>query len=359
MKLLLVHPGASWSVADVWRGFFGAFQRAGVEVVQYALDGRVSNAHGYLHHAWRTARKTRPDLPKPTDADTLYMGSVGLIERALRHQPDWTLLVSGTFIHPEALMLAQRAGIRMAALLTESPYADDQERQVVAFCKLAFTNERASIPTFSDIVPTYYWRHSHDPEQHRPAPAAEEPDCPAHDVVFVGTGFEERVAMLAGVDWAGLGIDLGLYGAWDLVGSRSKLRRFIRAGIIDNRLTAALYRRAKIGLNLHRTSIGFGRNVPHAVGAQSMNPRDLELAACGTFYLADRRAELEETFGPLVPTFETPQELADQVQYWLDPAHAAQRQWRAASLPGAACRLTFDAQARAILNVLEGAPSHA
>lgn len=354
MRILLCHPGASWSVADVWRGFDRALRRAGCEIAGYALDGRITAASGYLNQAWRNAHKRHPDLPRPTGADTLYLASIGMIERALRLQPDWTLLVSGTFIHPEALLLARRAGIRLAALLTESPYADDQEREVARFCEVVFTNERASVKTFSDLAPTYYWRHSHDPEQHR---ASEDPEtsaaAAAHDVVFVGTGFEERVALLSAVDWAGLGVDLGLYGAWELVGSRSRLRPFIRSGIIDNRLTAALYRRAKIGLNLHRTSIGFGRNVPHAVGAESLNPRDLELAACGTFYIADHRAELEETFGPLVPTFTGPQELADQVRYWLAPEHDAQRRWRAECLPGAAQPLNFDARAREILTILE------
>jgi glycosyltransferase involved in cell wall biosynthesis len=242
----------------------------------------------------------------------------------------------------------------MAALLTESPYANDQEREVVRHCQMAFTNERTSISTFADLAPTHYWRHSYDPDLHRTNGQAD-PECPAHDVVFVGTGFEERCELLSAVDWTGLGIDLGLYGAWEMIGSRSRLRKFIRGGIVDNRLAAALYRKATIGLNLHRTSIGFGRGVPHVAGAESMNPRDLELAACGTFALADHREELREVFGTAVPTFSGPAELADQVRYWLQPERTAQRQECARAAAEAARACTFDVQASRILSLLDHA----
>ena len=56
---------------------------------------------------------------------------------------------------------------------------------------------------------THYLPVGYDPAQHGPQMNGE---APAHDVVFVGTGFESRVALLSQVDWSG--IDLGLYGAW-------------------------------------------------------------------------------------------------------------------------------------------------
>lgn len=352
MHILLASPGATWSTADVWRGFLGAFQRAGHQVSQYALDGRLAASGGYLAHAWRRAHKANPELAKPTGADILYHASIGLIERGLRRQPDWTLLVAGTYLHPEALLLARRAGLRLAALLTESPYADDQERQLAQLCDVVFTNERASVKTFSDLAPTYYWRHAFDPAQHRPDPAGD-PPCASHDVVFVGTGFQERCDLLAAVDWAGLGLDLGLYGTWGLLGSRSRLRRYVRGGIIDNKLTAALYRRATLGLSLHRTSIGYGRAAPRIPHAESMNPRDYELAACGAFFLSDARAELTETLGALVPVFDSARALTDLVVYWTQPAQAAERRARAAQLPAAVAAYTFDTRAAELVRILQ------
>ena len=45
MKVLLVHPGATWSVADVWRGLFDAFEEAGAEVV--LSEGSVRDGLGH------------------------------------------------------------------------------------------------------------------------------------------------------------------------------------------------------------------------------------------------------------------------------------------------------------------------
>ncbi|HKD00635.1 MAG TPA: glycosyltransferase, partial [Methylomirabilota bacterium] len=39
--------------------------------------------------------------------------------------------------------------------------------------------------------------------------------------------------------------------------------------------------------------------------------------ACGVFQIADRRAELDETLGAAVPTFESPRELEELVRHYL------------------------------------------
>jgi glycosyltransferase involved in cell wall biosynthesis len=105
------------------------------------------------------------------------------------------------------------------------------------------------------------------------------------------------------MDWTG--IDLGLYGAWNVLGSRSPLRRFVRSQEIDNDRAAALYRKAKVGLSLFRQSVGFGKGTPKVTTAESLNPRLLELAACGVPLVSEWRPEVEEVFGATVPTFRT------------------------------------------------------
>ncbi len=110
--------------------------------------------------------------------------------------------------------------------------------------------------------------------------------------------------MLERVDWRG--IDLGLYGNLTLLGSRHHLRRYVRtAGPIGNDRAIDLYRAARIGLNLYRSSQTYGRHTRHVYGAESMNPRAYELAACGVFQISDRRLEQDETLGDAVPTFDS------------------------------------------------------
>jgi len=341
-----VHPGASWSVADVWRGVHDALQQAGAEVIEYNLCGRIEFAGQWL----RLASKRNPGKPKPTAADTLYLACQGILERALRLNVDWVLIVSGTYIHPEALSLLRKAHVKTACILTETPYADEQEHFLAGLVDVVFTNERAAVPGFQAINPrTYYWQHAMDPHRHNEHGDTEEPVA-AHDVVFVGTGFEERVAWLRAMDWDG--IDLGLYGGWDILGSRNPLRRYVRGEIIDNKLTAALYRQARVGINLHRTSVGFGRGVAHITNAESMNPRCYELAACGRCFVTDWRAEVDDVFGDLPIVARTPAEMERLIRHYL--AHEDERIRIGEQLPALVAGHTFDARIAQVLKVLEG-----
>ncbi len=349
MKLLVVHPGAAWATADVWAGLLPALQRAGAEVAQYALDGRIQHAGGYLQWCWR---RNKCQGEKPSEADVLYLASMGLLERALRLQPDWTLIISAMYVHQDALRLMRRAGQRVAILFTESPYADAVQIQQAAWVNACWVNERASVEPFRAVNPqTYYWQHAIDPARHFPRADADDagPDAPAHDVVFVGTGWQERCELLSAINWDG--IDLGLYGAWGLLGSRAKLRRYVRGGITANAMTAALYRRAKIGLNLHRASLGWGRASPRVSYAESLNPRCYELGATGCFFITDYRAELADVYGDAVPTFTSPREAEGLIRYFL--ARPDERRLRAARLPSLARAHTFDARARQMITVLQ------
>lgn len=321
MKTLVVHSGASWSTHDVWRGYVDALEAAGVQVIDYRLDARIERAHATLqslHRAYR--RRGRTDMPRPTPADTLYLACEGLLAMAVRHQVDFVLIISGMYVHPDWLALLRQDGWPVGILLTESPYEDEEQARVLRYCVAAWTNERSSVPILQwaanqSPVPAAvgYLPAAYDPARHHPTgdgPA----DTPAHEVVLVGTGFEERIELLERVDWSG--IDLGLYGTWP-VGRRSPLRPFVHEGSVPNARTVAMYRRAKIGLNLHRQSIVFGRGAPRILHAESANPRVYELAACATFQVSDYRAELTERFGESLPTFRTAEELQGLLHRYL------------------------------------------
>lgn len=327
MKILVVDPGADWSTRDVYDGLCHGLRAQGeVEVLEYRYGRRFAIMRDALDRAWRRDR----GRVKPTDADAALWTSELAVTWALRHQPDWVLVVSGMYFHPDALVLARRAGLRTALLLTESPYDYEREWEVARLADLVWTNERTAVAPLRSANPeTHYLPHAYHAERHRPG--APVPDgTPAHDVVFVGTGFQERVDLLAAVDWTG--IDLGLYGTWPLPG-RHRLRRHLRAGIIENTSTAALYASAKVGLNLFRQSKGFGPRAPRLLGAESLNPRSYELAATGCFHLSDARAEMGEVFGDLVPTFSSPAELQELLRHWLGAP--AERARAAAALPAA------------------------
>lgn len=353
--ILAVHPGASFSTHDVFVGHVTALRKMGINVVTYHLDYRIGESGALLRRMWERQKRVGGPLAalRPTAADVQYHAGVWLLENYARLQPRWVVFWSAMYAHPNLILLLKNLGARIAIVFSESPYDDALQARIAPFAEVCFTNERASVAVLRAANPnTHYLSHAFDPERHHPAIPVPD-DTPAHDVVFVGTGFQERLDFLGAVDWTG--IDLGLYGSWTLLPPRHPLRPFVRSEEIDNHEAVALYRRAKIGINLFRSSKGFGVGAPKiaAGDAESLNPRLLELAACGVFTLSDWRPEVQEVFCSAVPTFTTPQELGALVRTWLgnDGARAAV----ARLLPGQVYDWTFDATARRLVAHLGGA----
>lgn len=348
MRLLLVQPGADTSTADVYDGMVNALERTEHQIMRYELGDRLYWSGAFLTYIWRRQKRMGIVREKPGPADIAYLASVGILERALRLHADWIVIVAGQYVSPDVLRMLRWTQPKVALLFTESPYDDGWQLKLAPWAEVCWVNERTSVAKFREVQPeTYYWQHALDPERH----CAEGPDqlALAHDVVFVGTGFAERIELLSEVDWDG--IDLGLYGNWQILGSRHHLRQHLKAGAIDNALAAELYRKAKIGVNLHRRSVGFGREAPRIEYAESMNPRCYELAACGCFFISDARAELTEVFGDVVPTFETAAEMEALIRYYLE--HEQEREERAALLPGLVAQHTFDERVKSMLEILE------
>jgi len=319
MTVLVVSPGVSYSTADVDAGVRFGLEAQGVTVVRYRLTERLAHSRRWLYQAWRAAKRTRPDVVRPTVGDVFYQAGLGALVAALRHEVDAVVVVSAMFLHPDIVILMRRAHLKVTVIFTESPYDLAQELKVAELVDGCWTTERTSVPAFREVcVNSGYLRHGWHPEHHRAGRQPGDDDVPAHDVVFVGSGFPERTAWLAGIDWRG--IDLGLYGHWDL-GATHPLKKFVRSSTIDNEHTAALYRRATLALNLYRD----------APGAESLNPRAYELAACGVCHISTARAEVDEVFGDLVPTVRGPAETEHIIREFI--ANASHREQVAASLP--------------------------
>lgn len=313
MKVVLWWPGVETSVNDVARGIQAGLEAHGVEVVPWYTGVHLDAAHAILLRTWRRARRTKPGLAKPRPVDLYYFANYGLLERVARHQPDWVVMVSGFMQHWNYIRYCQQLGARVAFVCTESPYDLAGELLIAGLCDHVFTNERTCTPAFQALrgPRVTYLPHAWHPALHQPTGAAPE-GVPAHDVVFVGTGFDERVDWLNAMDWTGL--DVGIYGTWPQRTYRLPLRQQIVGGTQPNAHTAALYRAAQVGLNLHRTSVRWGRRQARVRHAESLNPRAYELAATGCFQVSDWRAEVLDVFGTALPTAQTPAEMTALVR---------------------------------------------
>jgi hypothetical protein len=332
MKSIFVwSPGASISTKDVFAGLRHGLEQQGVNVRVYDAEVEIELASVGLTHLWK-GRGSPADIV-PTEADKIYRSGKAVIADACRarleHGVEWVLIVSGMYQHPDFFLLLRHVGFKVALLCTESPYDLEFELRAARHVDAVFTNERTCVETFRAVNPhVAYLPHAWHPGVHTTMALGdvEHGDAPAHDVVFVGTYFQERVEFLASIDWTG--INLGLYGGTDEIDRRTKAGRalapFVKGGYTKNTRTAALYRQAAIGLNFHRQSKGFGPKAARIVHAESLNPRCYELAATGCFFVSDRRAEAADVFGDALPTFESPAECEALVRAALaDPAARA------------------------------------
>jgi spore maturation protein CgeB len=304
----------------------GALIRAGHAVRDYRLDNRLV-----------LAQQSIPEEHWAIDGLSKIATESILVE-ATYHKADLVLIISGLQFHEIGLWLLDRYKIPTAVVFTESPYQDEEQASWIRKYPrlIAFTQERTSATKHD----WNYLAAAYDPEVHRPA--APDPDG-ACDVLFVGTGFGERQRLLEAVDWTG--INLRLRGLFPEMTDRSPLAKFYMPGCVDNPLLPAAYAACKIALNPYR----------YHAGAESLNPRAYELAACGVFQVSDVRKESRELFGDSVPMYHTHQDAADElegtIRHYLD--HPVERQSLADEARRRVQGQTFDRRVEEMMTVLE------
>ena len=318
MRVILVAPPHSYATADVFKGYANALRRVpGVDLREWQLWPRIMFydhalrlwAAGQRRDARARGETTTRAQFRPHRDVVLLKASAELVCDAISARADWVVIVCGIAFHPDTVRMLRLAGIKVAAVFTESPYEDPQARQFASFCDLVGVNDRVSLQHFGDN--TFYLPTAYDRDAHHPGVEAEENGA---DVLLLGTGFKERVQLLRRVDWTG--VDVRFRGHWRKAYRREPLLKpYIDPGpndngisIVHNSTTAKAYRGAKINLNMYRRDRE----------AESVSPRAWELAALGTFALHEEgRAEAREVFGGSVGYFDGPQALGEAVRYYL------------------------------------------
>lgn len=307
MRWLVVHPGPNFSVADVYAGWCAALRDLGEQVSRYALDARLTFYTAALVPAGDGQFRHAFDGPAAAER-----AIDGLYSHLYRWRPDVLLVVSGFFVPPDLLDLARSYGTRVVLLHTESPYEDGRQLAAAAHADLNLVNDPTNLDRYRAIAPTEYVPHAYRPEVHHPGP----PDpAAAADFAFVGTGYPSRVAFLESMEAAGAldHLDVLLAGNWQALGEDSPLRRYVGHPVdvcLENTDTADIYRSARVGINLYR------REAEHpelAVG-WAMGPREVEMAACGMYFLRDPRGEGDEVLS-MLPRFSSPAEAGELLRW--------------------------------------------
>lgn len=341
MRILAVHPGPHFSVADVHTGWVEAFRALGCRVQDFNFNDRIDFYANAEH----------PDgaggYRKTLDEDgALHLALQGIFADVFTVWPDFVFITSAFLIPVDVLHVIRSRGIKVIICHTESPYEDDRQIQRAAFADVNLVNDPTNLAKFQTVGRTLYVPHAYRPALHRPGPRI---DQYASDVAFVGTGFDSRIEFLEAVDWEGPPpIDLVLAGQWGNLPAESPLRDYLAHDIdecLDNTDTVKVYNSTQASFNIYRREAA----KPEMAAGWAMGPREVELAATGTWFARDRRGEGDELL-PMLPTFAD----SDELGFWLRWALAnPEARGKAAELARlAVADRTFNAHAANLLRVL-------
>lgn len=335
MRILTVEPGPEFSVADVHRGWLRALQRTDHQVRNFNLSDRITFAENAIRG--KVSEQEKGHIAARMVGEQLRAACFDF-------WPDLVIITSAFLVPPQTFDIIRDRGIRIAVLLTESPYEDPSQIDIAARCDLALINDPTNLDRFRSKQPaTFYIPHAYDPEVHYRRPLNHGFRA---DFGWVGTAFPSRIEFLEAVDWTE--IDVILAGNWQSLNPDSPLQRYLihhPDGCLPNDEAAELYSSVLMSANLYRKEAMAGHDSGWAMG-----PREVELAATGTFFLRESRPESDELLW-MLPTYESPEEFGELLRWWLH--HPAERESAARAARSAVSSRTFDNNVRQLFEHLD------
>lgn len=338
MRILVTHPGPHFSVHDVYVGWVEALRDLGVDVIEYNLADRLTFYESALLEVAPGMMRRALNREQAVD-----LALNGLYSDLYRARPDVLLGISGFFLTPKLLDLARLSHTRVVLVHTESPYEDTRQLQLAGHADLNLVNDPVNIQAFADVAPSLYVPHAYRPNVHHPG--ARRTDM-ASDLAFVGTGFASRIQFLDRMDLDGL--DVLLAGNWQGLADDSKLRKFVAHNLdecCDNQTAADVYRSARASINIYRREA----QTPDLMHGLAMGPREVEMAACGLFFLREPRGEGDQVL-PMLPRVTGPEDASEKLRWYL--GHDEERQRLAGQARDAIADRTFATNATSLLRLL-------
>lgn len=348
MRVLVVHPGPDFSVADVHRGWVDALRELGCEVGVYNTNDRLMfYCKALIDTGERDETGHAIVRQAMTEMEAIIASMQGLTHACYTFWPDVILFVSAFFIQAGTFQLLRQRNHKLVLLHTESPYQDEEQLTRAQFADLNLLNDPSNLQRYEEYGPALYMPHAYRSDVHYPRSGPVNPKLAA-DLTFVGTAFKSRIEFFEAMDFGNLDVLIG-GGDWnEYLDKDSPLRKYLdqEQSCVDNTETAELYRHAKSGINVYRRE----SEDAHTGEGWAMGPREVEMAASGLFFLRDPRPEGDQVLS-MLPTFATPEDASEQLHWWL--AHDAEREERAREARAAIIDRTFLSNARHLLRVLD------
>lgn len=341
MRALVVAPGPHFSVFDVHNGLIAGLRHHGIDTESVSLD-RYLDFFSAAHVPDMDTGELKLAFKEPRDA--ARASAVAALEPVLyEHWPHLVIVVSGFFLDPTKYQLMRSRGHKVVLWCTESPYEDERQAWMASLADVVIVNDPTNLDMFRAVNKnTFYIPHSYDPTIHTPVGPSRE-----SDFCFVGTGYPSRIEWLEKCDFTGL--DFALAGNWTRLADDSPLRPYVIHPIehcLENTEAVEWYRGTKASLNIYR------KEAMRGVDEQgwACGPREIELAACGTFFFREPRGESDELF-PMLPTVGTPAEFSEELRWWLN--HDDLRREAATKAQAAIADRTFANNVRELFQLIE------
>jgi hypothetical protein len=273
----------------------------------------------------------------------------GLSHACYTFWPDVILFISGFFLNAGTMQLLRDRRHTIVILHTESPYQDEEQLTRGQLAHLNLLNDPANLDRFRQYAVSEYMPHAYRPAVHHPRTGPLNQELAA-DLAFIGTAFKSRVEFFEAMDLHGLDVLLG-GNDWGSVPPGSPLAGFVGTGLgnpdcVNNDEAAEVYRNARAGLNFYRRETEDGGSWH----GSALGPREVEMAACGLFFLRDPRPEGDELF-PMLPAFAGPGDASEKLRWWLK--HDQEREAAAEKARLAVADRTFENNAKRFLKLLE------
>lgn len=276
-RISIVFPNARYSTRDCAVGYSSAFNSLGFDVNDIRYELLWEHYYSLYGESEETYRKATSHA----------------VFKIIDSYPDFVVVIDGSRIHNIFWKWMAKLNIKTAVVMTDCPYYDKVNAAIAEKTDYPFANDRLSARKMG--IP--YLPLAYDSNVHHPFIVS---DKYKSDVIFVGTGFPERVEFLEQINWSG--IDFKLLGYWP-----------DNKEIIPNDEAVQYYNGAKIALNLDRVSVDIDGE-ERIEGRESPGPRVFEVSACGTLLASQSPVSI---LGDNYLLCETPQKMSKMIREWL------------------------------------------
>lgn len=243
-----------------------------------------------------------------------------LISLVYEAKPDLTIVTGGHRITSRTLSTLKEIGTCTILWTIDAPFNFQPIIDVAPFYDYIFCQGTEAIELLDQkgIKGVNWLPMACDPAVHRPVKLSTlEKERYGSDVVFVGSYYPNRAVLFENLS----DFDLGIWGpGWDKLGSKTRLRKRVKATHTKPVEWVKIYSASKIILSIHYQA------PENKFPMYQASPRVFEALACGAFVISDNQKDVFSLLkdGNHLARFDSPDDIVEKITYYLD--HSEYRQ---------------------------------